>query len=171
MTRAGRLLWTTGVLGLLSFGYLVWLSQTRLTPTPDLRPFDAHLTGYTMAQARDYLAAIPPATKALYLGQFRLWDTIAPALIAFTLGGVIWVQGRGLRQWVRLLLLLAPAGYLLMDYAENALVADLLRAGIDATGAAILRASQFTQVKWAFLGLALLITLWAWLFTRNTRED
>ncbi|TMM55330.1 hypothetical protein [Sulfitobacter sabulilitoris] len=163
MTRATRLLWATGIMAVLCFAYLAWLSRTVLTPAPGLAPFDAHLTGYTMAQARDYLAAISPHATLIYLGTFRLWDTVFPVLAAFTLGGVTWVQARGLRQWVRLIALLAPAGYLLMDLAENALVAELLLSGADATGTAILRASQFTVVKWALFGLAGGVALGAWL--------
>jgi hypothetical protein len=90
--------------------------------------------------------------------------------LTFTLCGVIWLRATGLRSWVRLMLLIIPTSYLVMDYAENALVAELLRSWPDIADTQIEQASRYTVIKWGQIGLSLVLTLWAAVFApRRTR--
>jgi hypothetical protein len=60
---------------------------------------------------------------------------------------------------VRVLALLVPGAYLVLDLTENALVAVILRG--QATDATIVLASALTQGKWLVLAVALLLAVWA----------
>jgi hypothetical protein len=161
MTRWDRLLLTTGILSVACFAYLAWFSGAFLTPGETLKPFDAHLLGYTPEQARAYLGALNPAATSMYLSHFRLWDTVFPALLTFTMCGVIWTRATGVRSWLRLILLIFPTSYLVMDYAENALVAELLVTGPAVTDDQIAQASRYTVLKWGLIAVSLALTLWA----------
>ena len=171
MSRSTRLLWTTAVLSAASFAYLSWLSTAHLSPGEGLKPFDSRVLGYTPDQARLYLSALSPEATSLYLSQVRLWDTLFPALFAFTLGGVIWTRAAGLRPWVRLMVRILPASYVVMDYAENALVAEMLRAGPTSTDAQIAQASRYTVIKWGLAAVSVLLVLWALFWHRGRTHD
>ena len=165
MTRPARLLWATGVLAALSFAILAWLSITELTMAGGLGPFDERVFGYDADTARAYLASLSEPARAVYLGRFRLWDTIFPGLLAFTLCGVIWINTGANRR----VLALAPLPYLAMDYRENALVAELLRSGGSASDQAIADASLATQAKWGLLALAAVTVVAIWRLRRGGR--
>lgn len=168
---AARIIWGTGIAAALCYIVLAVVSKLSLEPG-GLLIFDSRLGGYTGTVAREYLIALAklPGAVALYLGPFRWLDTAFPALMSFTLGGVIWLNTRGLHPVVRLLLLTLPATYLIMDYAENALVAQMLRAGVQVSESTIDQASDFTVAKWISLGVAVAVSLWAWRFAPKARN-
>ncbi|MDF3415740.1 hypothetical protein HKX54_14800 [Sulfitobacter sp. M57] len=129
----------------------------------DFGIFDAHFGGYSVDAARLYLAALKQAGRTeLYLGVFRVLDTVLPILLSFTLAGVIWTQARGMPKVVRGVVALTPCVYLWLDLSENAAVAHLLRFGPQVSAGAILQASAYTVAKWICLTLAMLLAVWAW---------
>tara|TARA_R110002049_G_scaffold140930_6_gene302344 strand:+ start:1452 stop:1967 length:516 start_codon:yes stop_codon:yes gene_type:complete len=158
VTGAVRLLWAGGLAALLCFVALAVMSKFWLEPD-GLIVFDSRLRGYDPAAARAYLAALSADQRALYLGAFRVLDTVFPIVLAGTLAGVIW-RGAGVRlAMVRVLALLMPGVYLMLDLTENALVAVILRG--QATDATIVLASALTQGKWLVLAVAMLLAVWA----------
>jgi hypothetical protein len=161
MSRGARVVRAAAVAAVACFAALAVLAMGWLEPVGH-KIFDSHLRGYDPETARAYLTALTADQTALYLGLFRGLDTVFPALAAFALGGVIWLNTRGLPVAARLLLLLAPAAYLVMDYAENAMVARMLRGGPQVFEATILQASAFTTTKWIMLTAAGIVAVWAW---------
>jgi hypothetical protein len=158
-----------GVLALLLFAALAVLSKGWLEPQ-GMAIFDSHLRGYEPQEARAYLAALSAEARALYLGLYRWLDSALPLAIAAALGAAIWRHAAGLHPALRLMLLLGPASYLVMDLAENAVVADLLRASGPLPEAQLRAASGFTQAKWCTLGVAVAVWLWAWFWGPRERK-
>lgn len=138
---------------------IFWLSAG------DVGAFDGHFRGYEFNTAKTYLAALTPRQSALYLGPFRIADTIFPALLALTL--LRWFRHQT-AQPMRLILTLLTALYLAADYTENMLVGRLLRLGADGiTDQTVTMASGFTQIKWVVLIICLLAGVWLWLQSRK----
>lgn len=116
-----------------------------------LPPFDLRPTGYDLAQARAYLAALPPEGVAVYLGPVARLDTAFPVLLGLTL---LWWM-RPFDRAFGAVCAAAALAYVALDLLENRAVADLLRSGPFAVEAdAVLRASQLTQAKFAAVALA-----------------
>lgn len=163
----GRLVRLSGAISLALFLVLAALSKGWLEPDGMLI-FDSRLGGYSLAEADIYLGMLDAGQKQLYLGWFRWLDTVFPVLLTICLSGILWGQARGVHPAMRLSLMVIPAAYLVMDLAENALVADMLRsAALDAESVAL--ASGFTMAKWGFLALACAICLWAWRWAPKQR--
>ncbi|MBM1310415.1 hypothetical protein JQT66_09585 [Sulfitobacter mediterraneus] len=163
----GRLVKLSAAGSLALFLALAVLSKGWLEPDGMLI-FDSRLAGYGLAEANTYLGALEAGQKQLYLGWFRWLDTVFPALLTFCLAGVVWGQARGVHPAMRLSLMIIPAAYLVMDLAENALVAEMLRsAALDAD--TVGRASGFTIAKWGFLALSLGLCVWAWRWAPKQR--
>lgn len=143
-----------GVYGALILGG-VWF----LRAGPDqLLPFDLRFAGYQLADAQAYLAALPQEGRDWYLGPNRILDTVFPLLFAVLLGLILWRLTRGWYYWSRLLLLTVPSGYLVLDLAENAVVADILRHAPDQLDTALVSlASSYTVTKFIVLGITLLL--------------
>lgn len=125
------------------------------------QPFDIRFTGYGHAEAVAFLRAIGPAGADFYTNvQLRL-DTAFPLLYLValsTLLGLIlgWAgfAGRG-RFVVAAVVVAVPT---LLDFAENAAIADMLRLGPDAvTPELVSWASACSTTKWvtALEGLAI----------------
>jgi len=161
VSRLARFFWICAASATLCFVALLVLSKGSLEPQ-GLVVFDSHLMGYDLAFAPAYLAAMTEAQIAQYLGVFRILDTIFPGLLAISLAGALWLNAKGLHPFVRFLLLFAPAIYLMMDLAENASVAQMLRAGVTVQREIVEQASAFSVAKWAALSGTVLLTLWAW---------
>lgn len=123
-------------------------------------PFDLRALGYSLADAKAYLAALTPEGTALYLGPIRLNDTVIPILFTATLCLPLRRLGE--------LWFLPALAYGLFDLAENVAVARLLRAGVDVEAGAVALASGFTQAKFAAAGLAILVALYG--LWRNWRR-
>lgn len=116
-------------------------------------PFDLRLMGYSLGEARAYLAALSPEGAGLYLGPFRLLDTLVPMLVTATL--CLPLQRRG-QFWF-----LPALAYGLFDLAENVAVARLLHTGPEVEAQAVALASGFTQAKFVALAVAVLLALFA----------
>lgn len=153
---------------------VLWVVMVRMA-TRQLMPGDlilpeSRILGYGQAEIDRYLAGLEPTAVGTYLGPFQTLDTIFPALLGLTLALGLLRAGRYWRWPLRLLLLLAPIGYGVADYGENALIAELLRGWPEPAepGVAWL-ASAFTQAKFVLLGGALAIWL-ALGFAGHTKE-
>ena len=123
-----------------------------------LRLLDMRFTGYSLAEARQFIAAIGNEGVQLYLGT-QLWlDMVFPPL----LGAVLFLCYRRLFPGLLGLVIgtFSLISIVAVDYLENAALAAMLRAGADGlTAEMAARASTLTTLKWslAFIGLLALI--------------
>lgn len=134
-----------------------WLTLTVLQPhAGGLPPLDARILGYTPEQALGYLGTLDGTGRSVYLLEMRLLDTLFPPVLAMVAGLAVLALTRGMNLWSRVVLLVPVAGYMVMDLCENALIGELLRAGVDGFDAATAQlASEFTVTKWVLLGISL----------------
>lgn len=140
--------------------WVFWLHAAHLQSDGGLRSFDSRVGGYTLADARDYLAGLDPGGYALYQGLARWLDLLFPALLGLSMGVFYWRVTSYLNQWSRLVLLLFPSGYVLMDLCENALIQEMLAhtaAHLDPETVSL--ASHFTITKFVLLAVSLLAGL------------
>lgn len=122
-----------------------------------LRPFDLRILGYTYADATTYIALLTPDQAALYVGPLRMLDTVFPILFGLWMGWVQWGITRNIHPWSRVIMLIAPAGFVMMDLAENALIAEMVQTTADTLSEElVLRASSYTISKYVTLAGALL---------------
>ncbi|TDK50604.1 hypothetical protein [Antarcticimicrobium luteum] len=119
-----------------------------------LTPFDMRPMGYTVAEARAFLAALGDEGRALYLGPQRWLDLAYPVLLAIVLIGAVRMLIR--RFWLQLGLSLAALGGMAADYLENARVAAMLVAGGAVADELIGAASRATQLKAGLTSLVML---------------
>ncbi len=170
MSRAARILWVSAVSAALCLVALAVL--TRLSLEPDGLPiFDSRLMGYSAPEARGFLSALNADQVAQYLGIFRQLDTVFPLLLAFSLGGTLWLNTVWVAWPLRAVLLVLPVIYLICDLSENAKVAVMLRSGVDVSDQIIAQASRLTQIKWVVLGVSMLtcLVVWQWRVRRGLR--
>lgn len=142
---------------------ILWTLPEIATEAGGLAPFDLRPMGYGAEEARKFLNTLSAEGRETYLGPQRALDAVYPALLALVLVGA--ARGLVRRGAGRLLLLLMILGGMLADYAENMLVAGLLKAG-PVSDAAIAAASRATVAKSALTGLAMgwiLLALARWL--------
>lgn len=100
---------------------------------------DARAFGYDPGQVRGFLAGLDASQTRFLLGPMRWMDTVFPPLFALTL----WRLGL----WPGLALL-----YLTLDWAENIVVAAILRGGVDKIDPGqVQTASGLTMAKYAVL--------------------
>lgn len=149
----------TTLLALLSAGLFAALAiLAGTTLQPDGQPvFDARALGYGLTEAREYLGALEPDQRMSYLGPYRWLDTAFPLVFTCFLAAMFWRVSAGWKAGTRLLLLLMPGSYLVMDLAENALVAELLVTPLsDLRAGAVVLASRFTVTKYVTLTISVL---------------
>lgn len=152
-----KVLGVMALIAALCFGMLIVSSEMYLSVGSGL--LDGRMFGYDAAAVRLYLGQLSEPELWFYAGPFRLLDTVAPPLLALTFVGLIWTLGRSL--WRMAVIL--PLVYLIADLRENALVGQILNIGIEGLDAnLVMKASNMTQLKWAFLVLSLGVVLWLW---------
>ena len=121
---------------------------------------DARAGGYDAEAVARYFTALGPQGVAKYAGPLQALDTVFPALLVVTLALILLRTSRYWPHWSKLLFLLAPAGYGVMDYAENMLISDLLMGWQTPPDTATVDlASRFTVTKYVLLGATGLIWL------------
>ena len=125
-----------------------------------LAPFDLRFTGYTLAEAQDYLQRLTPWGRDIYLeAQHRLDAVLPPVLAVF----LVWSFTVLLPRPVALVMALVAMAGAVADMIENARVAALLTAP-QVTEALVAAASQATVAKATLDGAALavfaLASLW-----------
>lgn len=122
--------------------------------------FDMRILGYSYAEAQAFLTALSAEGRAFYLGPAMRLDLFFPAMLATVLAVANWhlLGARRLvwKFWVAGL----AAGFAVFDYLENATVAGMLRVVPDeVTPEMVALASQFTVVKYGFVGICLVVLL------------
>lgn len=141
-----------------SYGVLIfWLAPQLAAQSQGMLPFDLRATGYDLAGARDYLAALTAAGREIYLGPIRVNDTLFPLLMTL-------LMLVPLRRWRggALLWTLPALAYGVLDLGENAAVAGMLRSASEAlTAGQVALASALTMVKFAAFLAAALVAVWA----------
>jgi hypothetical protein len=139
---------------------VLWTLPTIAAGAKGLMPFDLRPGGYGLADAQDFITALSPKGLELYLGPQHWLDLAYPGLLALVLGIGLWVL---LRDWHPVLQLIAVglAGLgMLFDYLENARVGAMLQGGPAAlTESIVAAASQATQLKSGFTGVAMVLIL------------
>lgn len=125
-----------------------------------LAPFDLRPFGYSLDEAKAFLAALSPEGRAYYLGPQHWLDLVFPALAAATLYCALVVLLRpylgGNGRFVAALAVL-PA---IFDWLENRAVAAMLNAGAEGvTHEMVAAASRWTVLKSAAHAIILTATL------------
>ena len=147
-----------GVFALMAVNYLVMIlwSLPRLTVEGAL-PFDLRPAGYTVAEARAYLAGISDQARAFYLGPQHWLDTSYPALMTLCLGLAYHRQFPRAVAWGASALALGAATF---DWLENAAVSAMLKPEPGAvTEAMIQTASTWTLWKSRLVSVALSVLI------------
>ena len=154
---------TLGVSGVL-FVALAVLSKGWLEPGGALI-FDSRVAGYDGAEARAYFTSLEPRAVDLYLGLFRVLDTFFPIFLTLA----ILLLARRTQGPIGLAAIPAALAYLFFDLRENALVAEMLRAGKEMSDALVVSASGATLMKWVTLGTSGLLLALAHFMSRKER--
>ncbi|MDF1716959.1 MAG: hypothetical protein P1U75_09875 [Antarcticimicrobium sp.] len=146
MSRARITYWVVFAATLAVYGAMVgWTLPAISRDAGGLVPFDMRPMGYSVAEARAFLAALGAEGRALYLGPQHALDLVYPALLAVVLiGAVCALIGPVSLRWG---LALMALGGMAADYLENARVGAMLRHDGAITDAMITAASRATQVK------------------------
>lgn len=140
--------------------FAAWLAMTLWTApkieamSGGLRLLDMRFTGYSFAEAQDFVAAIGEEGVALYLGP-QLWlDMIFPPL----LGAVLFLFYRWLFPgWAGVVIGTLSLTFVLVDYLENLALLSILRAGPNyMTPEMVVMANQWTITKWSLAVVGLL---------------
>lgn len=132
----------------------LWTAPKIEAMSGGLRLLDMRFTGYSFAEAQDFVAAIGEEGVALYLGP-QLWlDMLFPPL----LGAVLFFCFRWLFPgWVGLVIGTLSLTFVLVDYLENLALLTILRAGPNfMTPEMVAMANQWTITKWSLAVVGLL---------------
>jgi hypothetical protein len=153
--NAWRLYWLLVAATLFVFAVMqVWtLPRLQVAGMP---PFDLRYLGYSLDEARSYLAALGEEGRTFYLNAQLVLDRLYPALYgpALAIALVALDVRAGGRGWGWVLAVFAIAG-MGFDWLENAAVATILLAGPDGvTAAMVADASSWTLLKSASLAIA-----------------
>ena len=106
---------------------LLWTLPTITAEADGLTPFDLRPLGYSIDEARAFLAALSDEGRALYLDtQLRL-DTVYPVLLMVTL--VLATSLLTSPGWLRWLLVAPAVLGMVFDLLENHVTRQMLRAG------------------------------------------
>jgi len=162
--------WAVFVIALAVYGWMVLVTLAGIqAEAGGLRPFDMRPMGYSVEEARAFLAALSDAGREIYLGPQRLLDSIYPALLAIVLGGAAWMLFS--KTWVRATLIFTALVGMLADYTENVAIGFLLDfPGGDAPDGMIEAASRATVVKSTLTGIVMVVVLIGlFRFLRNRR--
>lgn len=173
MLRA--LFWTCFAVATVIYIIMVGWSLPAITEAAGgLVPFDMRPFGYTLADAKTFLAAIDPETTKFYRDVQLTLDLFYPALITISLFLGIYLMlplHFGAWRWgiAALPLPIAP-----LDYLENNLIGVMLTSGPEKISADLVSvASRWTVLKSGFTTASMLLLfallLW-WLVRRIQRR-
>lgn len=135
--------------------------------------FDNLPWGYDLKYATDFITALTPEGRAMYLGVQKHLDTLFPVLMAASLTWGLWILTARLPKLARGLLCAPAILGPLFDLCENAAVRVMLYSTAGPEGPAALTpsmvalASTFSRIKWTLDLIAVaafLLLLWSiWL--------
>ncbi|GAA6163382.1 hypothetical protein NBRC116590_10860 [Pelagimonas sp. KU-00592-HH] len=148
----------------------IWLgAQHLVVGSEKLWPFDQRPLGYGFFDAKTYLMLLKEEGSAFYLGPMRLLDTAFPILLGFWMGMLWWGLTTRIHPWSRVIMLIAPAAFTMMDLCENALIAEMVRLGPEGIDRdLVVLASSYTVSKYVTLLVAILV-LGGMALQRSTR--
>jgi hypothetical protein len=140
---------------------VLWSLPTIARMAGGIQPFDMRPTGYSVEEARAFLAALGDEGRVFYRDVQHWLDLAFPGLFALALILAFLRLAPRVLALVLSAVAVASAGF---DWAENAAVAGLLTTP-DPTDAAIMMASRMTLLKSVSVTVAmtalLLLGLWA----------
>lgn len=161
MTSYTKALIALSLVTAVTYAVLVGVGAAHLMLGEDsLKPFDLRPLGYDHLDAETYLAMLTPEQAALYTGFLRKVDTAFPLLFGLWMGWCLWGLTHRMHPWSRVILLVIPASYTVMDLCENALISDMVKpgdVGLDAGLVAL--ASSYTISKFVTLSVAFALLL------------
>ncbi len=121
---------------------------------------DLRFTGYGYEEVRSYLETLGPEGRLYYLDVIWRLDSIFPALLALSLWFALPWLYPGAGAAGRIMLILITFAGACFDYLENYHEAGMMVLGPELlTEAKVAAASQATQLKWLFDGIAFLALL------------
>ena len=149
MTGKDRLFWFVVAVTLAVYCVMIFWSIPKISAQAGgLTVFDMRPGGYSLDEAKAFLAALSPEGAAFYANVQHKLDTAYPALLALTLGWAILrlaPANWGLWRW--LLAATALPG-MAFDYLENLDVSAMLKLGPNAIAPQLVEAaSQNSQLK------------------------
>lgn len=157
------------IAAVINYAVLVGVGIRKVIPqTHGLKPFDLRYFGYSYDEAMAYLSVLRFDTAELLLGPVRWLDTSFPALFTATLIGWGWGSSRWASRHIRILTVILPLGYLVLDYLENHLVAKIIT-GIMPTPEQVSLASSVTVGK--FICVAACVVMLSALAYRNNGQE
>jgi hypothetical protein len=125
-----------------------------------LLPFDLRPLGYSLEEAKAFLAALSEEGRAFYRDVQHLLDLAYPALLAATLALATLLLAPASWGSVRWLLAALALPGMVFDYCENRAVAGMLDAGVDGlTKEMVGAASRWTLLKSVFTAVSMGIVL------------
>lgn len=149
----------------------VWTVREIDAAAGGLMLFDNRPTGYSFEEAKEFIGALKPEGKAIYLGIQKYLDTLFPILLAISLSWGLWMLTTAWIMPARLVIcaiaIIGPA----CDLMENASVRVMLRTGADKlTEQMVATASFWTVTKWTLdliAGITFLLLLWSAALARH----
>ena len=149
---------------------LLWSLPKIAAEAGGLTPFDMRPGGYSLAEARAFLAALSPEGTAFYLGVQHRLDMVYPALLALSLAiGLTWAWKGAPRAVLGLMVILTVAGAG-FDYLENMWVGRMLAAGPEQVSPDIVAAASLRSMLKAGLTTAAFSLLLIGLARRGWRS-
>ncbi|MEQ9694722.1 hypothetical protein [Shimia sp. SDUM112013] len=143
-------------------GMVVMGARHLLLGPDNLPPFDLRVLGYTFLDALNYLELLTEEQAAFYTGRLRQLDTVFPVLMGLLMGMGLWAVTSAMHPWSRLILLVVPSSYAVMDLCENALIAEMVAQGPETLDRDLVTlASTYTMSKYVtlFVAFALLLAM------------
>ena len=127
---------------------LGWSLPTIAAAAGGLPPFDMRPSGYSFADARQFIAALKPDATTFYLDVQQRLDIAYPALVALTLFFSLAALLPRRLGWVRFALAAPTVLIAAFDYLENHAIAAMLKAGVlELTQVMVAEASRWTMLK------------------------
>ena len=133
---------------------LLWTLPTITAAAGGLTPFDLRPMGYSIEEARAFLAALSDDGRALYLDTQLRIDTVYPVLLMVTLAlATILLTSPGWPRW----LLIAPAVLgMVFDLLENNVTGRMLRGGTEGlTEQLVEQGSRWSILKSGFTTISM----------------
>lgn len=155
---------------------MLWTLPKITADANGLLVFDLRPGGYSLQEAKEFLAALSVEGNEYYRGVQQWLDTAFPLLNTISTGWAIFLLAPTTWGTWRKVLALVPIPGMVFDYLENAKVAGLLELGADEiTAEMVAKASFYSQWKAGFVTLSLtlllsMIALWLIRWRRGKRE-
>ncbi len=158
------LVWISGAFSLGLYAGLIWVLLNNVMPGANGQlPPDLQILGYTPETLARFMAALTPEARDALTGPVRLLDTAFPLVFGVFLCALSWRLSTRQHAWSRMVLLIPPVGFAVMDLCENVLIQELVAAPGPMDVSTAVLASEFTVTKFLllFASLVALVATWA----------